>query len=47
MTGMFHPVGSTLTAAEAKRSKINAMGIEYVGKSGISRRPSSPGRLSA
>jgi hypothetical protein len=36
MTGMFHPVGSTLTAAEATRSKINAMGIEYEGKSGLS-----------
>ena len=36
MTGMFHPAGSTLTAAEAKRSKINAMGIEYEGKSGLS-----------
>ena len=36
ITGMFHPVGSTLTAAEAKRSKINAMGIEYEGKTGLS-----------
>ncbi len=36
MTGMFHPVGSELTAAEAKRSKINAFGIEYEGKSGLS-----------
>jgi hypothetical protein len=36
MTGMFHPVGSTLTAAEATRSKINAFGIEYEGKSGLS-----------
>ena len=36
LTGMFHPVGSTLTAAEAKRSKINAMGIEYEGKTGLS-----------
>ena len=36
IAGMFHPVGSTLTAAEATRSKINAMGIEYEGKSGLS-----------
>jgi hypothetical protein len=36
MTGMFHPAGSTLTAAEATRSKINALGIEYEGKSGLS-----------
>ena len=36
LTGMFHPVGSELTAAEATRSKINAFGIEYEGKSGLS-----------
>jgi hypothetical protein len=36
LTGMFHPAGSTLTAAEAKRSRINAMGVEYEGKSGLS-----------
>ena len=35
-TGIFHPVGSTLTVAEAKRSKINAFGIEYEGKTGLS-----------
>jgi len=34
--GMFHPAGSDLTMAEAKRSKINAMGIEYEGKTGLS-----------
>jgi hypothetical protein len=34
--GMFHPVGSNLTIAEAKRSKINAFGIEYEGKTGLS-----------
>jgi hypothetical protein len=34
--GMFHPVGSNLTMAEAKRSKISAFGIEYEGKSGLS-----------
>jgi hypothetical protein len=36
ITGMFHPVGSELTAAEAKRSSINAFGIEYEGKTGLS-----------
>ncbi len=36
LTGMFHPVGSTLTAAEAKRSRIKAFGIEYEGKTGLS-----------
>ncbi len=34
--GMFHPVASDLTMAEAKRSNINAFGIEYEGKSGLS-----------
>jgi hypothetical protein len=33
---MFHPVGSDLTMAEAKRSRINAFGIEYEGKTGLS-----------
>ena len=36
LTGIFHPVGSEVTAAEAKRSRINAMGIEYEGKTGLS-----------
>ncbi len=36
LTGIFHPVASELTAAEAKRSKINAFGIEYEGKTGLS-----------
>ena len=36
LTGMFHPVASELIAAEAKRSSINAFGIEYEGKSGLS-----------
>ena len=36
LTGMFHPVASELTAAEAKRSKISAFGIEYEGKTGLS-----------
>ena len=36
LTGIFYPVGSELTAAEAKRSKIDAFGISYEGKSGLS-----------
>jgi hypothetical protein len=35
--GMFRPVGSDLTMAEAKRSRINAFGIEYEGKTGLSK----------
>jgi hypothetical protein len=35
--GMFHPVGSDLTMAEAKRSEINAFGISYEGKTGLSK----------
>jgi hypothetical protein len=34
--GMFHPVAPDLTMAEAKRSRINAFGIEYEGKTGLS-----------
>jgi hypothetical protein len=34
--GMFHPVASDLAIAEATRSKINAFGIEYEGKTGAS-----------
>ena len=34
--GMFHPVASNLTMAEAKRSRINAFGIQYEGKTGVS-----------
>ena len=34
--GMFHPVGSNLTMAEAKSSQISAFGIEYEGKTGLS-----------
>jgi hypothetical protein len=34
--GMFHPVGSNLTMAEAKRSRIDAYGIQYEGKTGLS-----------
>jgi hypothetical protein len=36
-SGMFHPVGSDLTMAEAKRSRINAFGIQYQGKTGLSK----------
>jgi hypothetical protein len=35
--GMFHPVGSDLTMAEAKRSRISAFGITYEGKTGLSK----------
>jgi hypothetical protein len=35
--GMFHPVGSDLTIAEARRSRINAFGIAYEGKTGLSK----------
>jgi hypothetical protein len=34
--GMFHPVAPDLTMAEAKRSRINAFGIAYEGKTGVS-----------
>jgi hypothetical protein len=34
--GMFHPVASNLTMAEATRSRISAFGIEYEGKTGLS-----------
>jgi hypothetical protein len=36
LTGVFHPVASELTAAEATRSRISAFGIEYEGKTGVS-----------
>ncbi len=36
LSGMFHPAGSELTVAEATRSRINAFGIEYEGKTGLS-----------
>lgn len=35
--GMFHPVGSDLTMAEAQRSRINAFGISYEGRTGLSK----------
>jgi len=35
--GMFHPVGSDLTMAEARRSSIDAFGIQFEGKTGLSK----------
>jgi hypothetical protein len=35
--GMFHPVGSDLTMAEATSSRIDAFGIRYEGKTGLSK----------
>ena len=37
LVGMNHPIGSELTAAEATRSRINAFGIEYEAKTGLSK----------
>ena len=34
--GMFHPAGSDLTMAEARRSRIDAFGIRYEGRTGLS-----------
>ncbi len=34
--GAFHPVASNLTMAEARRSRIDAFGIRYEGKTGVS-----------
>ena len=34
-SGMFHPVASDLTMAEAKRSSINAFGIQYWAEEGL------------
>ena len=36
LVGVFHPVSSEFNAAEATRSQINAFGIAYEGKTGIS-----------
>jgi hypothetical protein len=36
LVGVFHPAGSEFNAAEAKRSRISAFGIEYEAKTGIS-----------
>jgi hypothetical protein len=35
--GMFHPAGSDLTMAEAKRSRIDAFGIGFEGRTGLSK----------
>ena len=37
LVGIFHPAGTELTIAKATRSKINAFGIEYTGKSAFSK----------
>ena len=34
--GAFHPVASNLTMAEARRSRIDAFGIRYEGRTGVS-----------
>jgi Protein of unknown function (DUF1326) len=34
---MFHPAGSDLIMAQAKRSRISAHGIQYEGKTGLSK----------
>ena len=36
LSGIFHPAGSELTVARATRSKIDAFGIAYEGRSGFS-----------
>lgn len=36
LTGIFHPAGSELTVARTTRSKIDAFGIQYEGKSAFS-----------
>jgi hypothetical protein len=35
--GIFHPVGSDFTVSKATKSRISAFGIEFEGKSGLSR----------
>ena len=37
LTGIFHPAGSELNIAHATRSRIDAFGIEYEGKTGLSK----------
>ncbi len=34
--GVFHPVAPDLTMAEARRSSIDAFGIRYEGRTGVS-----------
>jgi hypothetical protein len=36
LTGVFHPAGSELTIAKATSSRIDAFGIRYEGKAGVS-----------
>lgn len=36
LTGVFHPIGPELTVAHATRSRINAFGIAYEGRSAFS-----------
>lgn len=36
LQGVFHPVGSELTIARAKRAQVDAFGIEYEGKAAFS-----------
>jgi hypothetical protein len=33
---MFHPAGSNLTMAEATHTRIDAFGVQYEGKTGLS-----------
>jgi hypothetical protein len=37
IAGIFHPAGSEFTLAEAKRTKISGFGIEFEGKSALSK----------
>ncbi len=37
IAGIFHPAGSDFTVSKATRSRINAFGIEFEGKSGVSK----------
>ena len=37
LVGVYYPLGSELVIAEAKRSRINAFGIQYEGKNGLSK----------
>jgi hypothetical protein len=37
VTGIFHPIGSELTIARAKRSQIDAFGVQYEAKAGFSK----------
>ena len=37
IAGIFHPAGSDFTVSKATKSRINAFGIEFEGKSGLSK----------